>query len=442
MKNIFIYSETCRRRLLDAKKICTYFTKNNYRIVKNPEKADIIFILTCGFIDNATKNSLNKIKEFQNYNAELIVAGCVPEIDKEELAEIFDGRTISTKNIDHIDDLFPENKIKYKDIDDENTLFKNLDERTLEFLFKKIITNFFLTRYIYKKLSERIVNSSFGRHPWVFLSLIAESLYNIQISRGCNRNCSYCAIRKGIGPLKSKPVERCLEELKQGLDKNYKNFVITADSVGAYGLDIDTNFIELLDKLTSVKGDYKLIIRHLSPIWIIKYIDRLKEIIKRGKIDIICVPYQSGNNRILKLMNRYSDVDKIKNSLIQLKNVYPKLTYFCVSLIGFPTETEEEFKETLDFIKEANIDAGSVFRFSCKKGTEAETIEPKTPESEINNRFIYTKKYLEKLGYVVVYLPKLKIYLYSKNKSNAKMGNLVTLLTKIDLLSSKKVMKK
>ena len=114
MKRIFVTNYGCHLRSLDAEKIRNYFSWNGYKIVNTPENADIIFFISCAAFDKKAENALNKVKKFQKYDAELIVGGCLPVIEKEELANIFSGKTISTKDLDKIDDLFPENKIKFR----------------------------------------------------------------------------------------------------------------------------------------------------------------------------------------------------------------------------------------------------------------------------------------------------------------------------------------
>lgn len=215
------------------------------------------------------------------------------------------------------------------------------------------------------------------------------------ISRGCTKNCSYCAIKKAIGPLISKPLDQCVKEFKKGLSLGYKDFVITADDVGAYGLDINSSFPKLLGKITSVEGDYNIEIQGLHPVWIVKYIDELEGILKRRKIKIIICPIQSGSSRLLKLMHRYHNTEKMKEVFLRIKKSFPDLSLETNYLVGFPTETDEDVEETLSFIKQVNFDACYVFPFSCKTGTMAEKIEPKIQKQEIFKRLEYVKEYFK-----------------------------------------------
>ena len=102
MKKVFIYHHSCTLRSLDASRIQTYFSQNNYTPINKPQDADIIFFIGCAAGDNVAGKSLQMVKEFQKYNAELIVAGCLPIIEKEKLGNIFNGRTIAAKDLDKI----------------------------------------------------------------------------------------------------------------------------------------------------------------------------------------------------------------------------------------------------------------------------------------------------------------------------------------------------
>jgi tRNA A37 methylthiotransferase MiaB len=214
-------------------------------------------------------------------------------------------------------------------------------------------------------------------------------MYRMRVSWGCNSNCSYCGIKEAIGPHKSKSIEKIIGEFRQGLNKGYKHFVINADDIGAYGTDINSSFAELLDKLTNISGEYDISIANLSPRWLIKYIDDLEKIFKRKKIMRLSVPIQSGSSRILKLMNRYPDTDKIKDAFLRLKTAFPKLSLHTHVILGFPTETDEDLKHTLYFIKNSNISAGQIKPFSCKAGSGAEHIVPKVSQEEIYKRSQY-----------------------------------------------------
>jgi tRNA A37 methylthiotransferase MiaB len=402
MKKAFIYLAACQRRALDATKIRNYLIKNGYEIINKPKKADIIFFVTCGYAQNLTEGCLNKIKEFQKYDAELIVAGCVPGTDKEELEKIFKGKSITTKNLDQLDNLFPEHTVKFSEIDDTNIEFRNSPKAPIIVknidIITKISKKFRWVRGIYFKVEDKVLKNPITPQLPLFKTFSGEDpLYNIRISWGCLGVCSYCAIKKAIGRQTSKPIDQCVKEFKKGLSKGYKIFNLAADDCGTYGLDIGKTLPELIDEILKIPGDYKLSIASISPRWIVKYIDELEEILKRKKTQIVSlrIPVQSGSSRILKMMNRYSDTEKMLVAIRRLNETLSNTPVNTHIMIGFPTETEEEFKQTLNFVKEAKFSKIVTFPFSCKPGTEAEKIEPKVPEDEINRRLEFAQKFFK-----------------------------------------------
>ncbi|HHH80143.1 MAG TPA: radical SAM protein, partial [Thermoplasmatales archaeon] len=193
------------------------------------------------------------------------------------------------------------------------------------------------------------------------------------------------------------------EEFKKGLNLGYKHFVILADDTGGYGRDIGESLPHLLDEITRIKGNYSIELRDVHPVWIAKYVDELERILKRRKISMIFSGTQSGNERVLKLMNRYSDVDVVEQTFLRLKNASPEMVWGTECIVGFPTENRNEFIDSLKFISTVNFDFGFLHPFSCKHGTEAEGIEPKIPQREIEDRLVFSRRYLKRKGFRIYY---------------------------------------
>jgi threonylcarbamoyladenosine tRNA methylthiotransferase CDKAL1 len=229
------------------------------------------------------------------------------------------------------------------------------------------------------------------------------SLYHIRISNGCIGNCSFCGIKKAIGAQKSNPINECVTRFKLALNEGNKNILLVAEDAGSYGIDIDSNLPELLEKLTNISDEYSITITSISPLYIVKYIDQLKEILKKQKITNINIPIQSGSERILKLMNKYSDIEKIENTVFQLKKSFQKLEIEAQMMIGFPTETEQDFENTLDIIKKLSFDMIFILKFPNVPRTDAYTIKPKINSKEINRRIKHANKFLEELGYTMIF---------------------------------------
>lgn len=415
MKKIFIYNDpqSCRRRSLDTKRIYTYFSRNNYIIVEKPNRADIIIFVTCAAVNQVSDSALDQIKKFQKYKGELIVAGCLPEVEKESLSKIFKGKTFSTKNIDEIDILFPNSKIKFKDIEDENILFDNINLNYLESVFKKSIEQTIIIKKSYQYLKEYILKNFFDERSFVYLAY-TKNQFHIRVSWGCRGNCSYCTIKKSTGPMASKPLNKCIDELKKGLNNGYNKFIITGEDIGSYGLDKSITFPDILNKMTEIHGDYKLYIRGLNPRWLIKYHEKLNPILERKKIVALEIPIQSGSSRILQLMQRYSDVDKIREILKDIKKSFPEISLITHLIVGFPTETKNELNESIDMLNYVGFNTGQIFPYSNKKGTEASLIKPQYTNKEIMQLMKYTKYNMIKNNYKIIYISKINSFIFDK----------------------------
>lgn len=404
---IFIFSNACERRNIDAKRICTYVSENDYEIVEDPKDANYIIFVTCGFVKSVSDRCLELINEFNKYDAELIIAGCLPDIIPDKVKKIFDGKIIPTKDLDRIDNVFDDSKIKFKDIDDEHFMWYNFDRGSAILILKNLVKEIRFLRGFHNLVKEKALKKIFGENfdkTFPFNRIYPEKdCYCISISRGCIHNCSYCAIRKAVGPLKSKPLDQCIKEFKIGLNEGHTRFVLEADDVGHYGIDIKSSLPELLDAMTQIKGNYAIELKNFHPMWIIKYVDEFEKILKRKKLKIILLSIQSGNDRILKFMRRPYSKDVLVATIMRLKKAYPDLQLGVHLMVGFPTETMQEFNDTLDLFNEVQLDFGSVFSFSSQKGTDADKMGPKLNEKEMQKRMNIALSFLRKRNYFAWY---------------------------------------
>jgi len=415
MKKIFIYLKACVTRGIDASKVREYLLKNNYEIVDKPKKADAIIIFVCMAGDDKAKEaSIKSIEWLQKYNTDLIITGCLPNEGLNFFPKNDNIKTVPNKELDKkIEQLFPpKNNINFSNMVGVNICFRNSIEDINIFTIKNYLTKLRLFEKIYLKLEHHLLSNFWGENSEIYkyLSTKKDELHHILICHGCRGNCSYCAVKKTIGELKSEPLNQCIDEFKKGLKKGNKDFIICAEDTGAYGLDINSSFPELLDIITDIPGDYRISIEDVNPRWIIKYADDLEKILKKGKIYEIGVPIESASSRILKLMYRDSNVEKMKNSFYRIKKAYPSLKINTHYILGFPSETWDEFLQTLNLIIEMKIDIGLIFPFYCKPGTDAEKMEPKVSDKEMMKRLKYSKKFFKKAEYNVYQRKKFFIF--------------------------------
>lgn len=298
----------------------------DHTFVDSEDDADIVIVNTC-IVKGTTENKIvTKIKSLKN--KKIIITGCMPKFNYDLCKEIAPNASlISTQNI----------------------------TRITEGLTKKV-------EYLDSKKETK-----------VGLIKVIKDIPSIQVSEGCVNHCYYCGTKLAKGVLSSASIE----EIKKELEKysNYKQINITATDIGCYGFDINTNLINLLKELVKVKGNFKLRVGMMNPVHVLKFVDELIEIFKNEKIvPFLHIPVQSGSNKVLKDMNRNYNVEDFKMIVNKFRQIQ-KVTIATDIIVGYPTETEEDFNETVKLIKEIKPNVLNISRFTPRKGTKASQIK-------------------------------------------------------------------
>jgi len=390
-KKIFICCNGCNRRMLDALRLRNYFELNDCKIVRKPRNADYIIFVTCAFIKDREKECFRIIRKLNKYKGELIITGCLPEIAKTKLKQVFKGKAIATKNLDKIDKFFKKFKVKFSKVPDTHFPFFPFSS-----LFMILVTQVRFSKKFYRDFFTLTSNK--------VLNIIRAKLspekhkYYLRISYGCLGNCAYCSIRKAIGKLKSKPLNICLEEYREALNKGYRRFILLADDIGSYGLDINITFPTLLNKLSNFDKNINTTweIKELHPRWMIKYKLDLIKILKTQKVQHILCGIQSGSNRILNLMNRYENNNDVITTLKEFRRINPDLKLSAQIIIGFPSETENDFQKTLDLVKKVRFNKVNLYPYSDREGTAAFKLNNKIKNSIIKKRLKIARNFLKR----------------------------------------------
>lgn len=194
----------------------------------------------------------------------------------------------------------------------------------------------------------------------------------IPVCRGCLGECTYCIVKKARGNLKSYAVK----ELKKAFEKEIKNgkreVWLTAQDCGCYGFDIKTNLAELLKELLKIEGNYRIRVGMMNVQHLKKFLPELLEEMHDERVyKFLHIPLQSGNNRILELMNRNYTIEEWLETAEKARKEFPEITIATDIIAGFPAETEKEFEETLQALKKAKVDVVNISRFGKRSGTKA-----------------------------------------------------------------------
>jgi tRNA A37 methylthiotransferase MiaB len=402
-KKVHIHNATeCPRRTLDCCNIHDFLEKNDYDVVQDPRQADDILLVTCAAWDIPEKLAVESLKRLKTYNKNLIVMGCLSEINKDLLERHFNGISISPKKMHLLNERFPHD-IPFEKFDKSNDparYFSSVYE------MEKSFTRITDPRNALKHV-KRYVNSSVFLGPvktfrmaWDLLA--HRRVYSLKVAKGCIWNCTYCAVKQAVGDLRSRPLEDCIEEAKEAiLQEGYQRLRIIADDAGSYGVDIGESLVELLDRLTCINKFFTLWLGETNPFWIIKYFDPLNQILKKKKIVSLLVPVQSGSQRILSLMNRKYDIKTVMGLIKELKRKHRYLHLNTHIIVGFPTETPDDIEANISYIHKIPIDIGNVTMCSERPGTRSAQMEGRLSFEEKEKSLTIHAEKLKKLGYQI-----------------------------------------
>jgi threonylcarbamoyladenosine tRNA methylthiotransferase CDKAL1 len=393
MKTFYIKYIGCERRGLDAEQLKNFLIANGLKRVNLPSKADYLFLSTCG-LSKLADCSLDAIKELDEYDGELILLGCLPSMELSKITNIFDGKILPSNRIEMIDDIFPEFNVKYAYIEDPNKILSSKKEdNNLKDNIKRLL------RFDSIRLKKKPHYNPTGMDIDLGINIgVDNNNFIIRISNGCLGNCSYCTIKKAIGNLKSKPVNLILKEVDKAIAaKQFKINLISSDT-GSYGLDIKTDLPSLLSSILERDNRITIeFIQDLHPAAICRFGDELLNLIKTKRIKSILTAVQSGNRRILGLMNRPLDLNKFKGIIDLFKQAYPDLKLKTQIIAGFPTETSGEFNNSIDYVKSCGFDEFDIFGYFENKSAESSKLLPKVSEEVIQKRVDNANKILQSL---------------------------------------------
>lgn len=339
----------CSKNLVDTEMMIGLFKKYEFEIVNDPQKAEIILINTCGFIESAKEEAINTILEMSEYKKKkckyIIATGCLVKRYQRELE----------KAIPEVD--------LWIGCNDYDEFWTKVEKVINQNQTEKAELNY----------EERVITTG-------------NKMAYLKIAEGCSNHCTYCAIPMIRGPFISRKIEDIIKEAQALSKKGLEELIVIAQDTTKYGIDLygEPKLTELLVGLEKIEGIKWIRFLYSYPETIS---DELIHIVKNSKK--IChyfdIPIQHIANSVLKKMNRHSDGESIRKVIKKIREEIPDVIIRSTVMVGFPGETKEDFEELYQFLQEAKFDKLGAFAYSKEEGTPAarlkDQIHPMTKKS-------------------------------------------------------------
>ncbi|MDP8253159.1 MAG: 30S ribosomal protein S12 methylthiotransferase RimO [Candidatus Kaelpia aquatica] len=354
---VFLISLGCARNLVDSEYVLDIISREGYEVVDEVSSADIAIVNTCGFIGDAKEESIDIILDLvqikETKDIKIVVGGCFTQKYSKELLE----------EIPEVDAVIGINW------DDLIGILKDIlkGERVQNIKEERYLLNYPTKKKIY---------------------LTPAHFAYLKISEGCSHRCSYCAIYNIKGSYRSRPLDDILKEAEFLVGRGVRELNVVAQDTTSYGVDLgpSIDITSLLRSINDIEGDFWIRLLYTHPQMVgddlISCYQELKKLCK-----YLDLPLQHISSKILKEMNRPASREVIFSLIKELRERVPGLSIRTSFIVGFPGESEEDFNELIDFIKDIKFDRLGCFRYSREDNTDAFDFEGQISESIKDQRF-------------------------------------------------------
>ena len=348
-KNIRIFIKTfgCSHNASDSEYMAGILSSEGYQIVSSLESSDITIINSCTVKSPSQAAFLNTVTKSKSFNKKVIVGGCVPQAER-NIPGLESCSIVGVSQIDKIDYIVE----------------KTLEGNVVRFLENKTLPSLLLPKIRRNKYIEII-----------------------PISQGCLGSCTYCKTKQARGKLISYPIEHIVQACKNAWNNNAKELWITSEDTGVYGRDIGTNLPNLLvEILKEIPSDVMIRIGMANPPYILENVNSMIKVLNHPNVySFIHIPVQSGSNAVLDKMLREYTIEEFNFLCDKFIEGVPDITIATDIICGFPTETKENFEETLNLVEKYKFPVINISQFYPRPGTVAAKWK-KIDTKEVHNR--------------------------------------------------------
>ena len=347
----------CPKALVDSERILTQLRFDGYEVSPSYEDAGVVIVNTCGFIDSAKEESLAAIGEALEENGRVLVTGCMGGGEQA--------------------DLVLERHPKVLGITGPAAYEEVLSE------VRRVLPN------------AHVPDPKIDLIPAQGVKLTPKHYAYLKISEGCNHRCRFCIIPSLRGDLVSRPIGDVMREAEQLARSGVKELLVISQDTSAYGVDIKykTDFWDGrplksdLYNLASALGELGIWVR-MHYVYPYPHVDKVIPLMAEGKVlPYLDIPLQHGSPSVLRRMKRPAASEKTLDRIRSWREICPDITLRSTFIVGFPGETEAEFNELLDFMREASLDRVGCFKYSAVEGATANELDNPVPEEVKEERW-------------------------------------------------------
>ncbi len=334
VQSVYVEAYGCSASLADSEMIMGLLQKSDFQLANSPEEADVNVIVTCTVKTVTSQRMSNRIQSLTNLAKPLVVAGCMPKTERSIIEKINPLATL----------LGP------------NTVDKAVDAVSAALRGERAIL-------IEDSKAPKVGLPRFRVNPVVGV---------VEISTGCLSSCTFCQVKIAKGVLRSFPPTDIVKEVEQSVAEGCNEIWLTSTDNSCYGREIGSSLPELLQMVCDVPGNFFVRVGMMNPLLTRKIIDELLEVYRNPRIfKFLHIPVQSGSNRILKLMRRGYTVEDFYQMVSRARELFPDITISTDIIVGFPSETDEDFRETVELVTKSRPSVVNLSRYGARPGTVA-----------------------------------------------------------------------
>ncbi len=360
MARVYVEVYGCSANIADAEFISGLLMRSGHIPTASPEDAESFIVLTCVVKTPTERKMLKRLRELSSKGVPMVVAGCMPKAERWLVEQAAPGASlIGPDDIHHA----------------VEALEASLERRRLEFIGGEGLEKVHLPRL--------------RRNPIIHIAPIAS---------GCLGRCSYCIVKMARGHLHSYPADGVLEDARRALEEGCREIWVTAEDTAAYRWK-GYKLPQLLDELSELEGRFYIRVGMMTPNEAKRILEDLIEAYKSQKVfKFLHLPVQSGDDEILRRMRRGYSVEDFREIVSRFREAFPGLTLSTDIIVGFPGETEEQFRESLRLIEEVKPEVLNISRFWPRPCTEAERMPGQIHGRETKRRSSIMRRIWERIS--------------------------------------------